>query len=67
MAKATRKDLTWFDINNYDFINDLTLVGLIKELEWRECLFNELANPDDSFDYENDIKFNRIFNGDAKY
>ena len=56
MAKATRKDLTWFDINNYDFINDLTLVGLIKELEWRECLFNELANPDDSFDYENDIK-----------
>lgn len=32
MAKATRKDLTWFDINNYDFINDLTLVGLIKEL-----------------------------------
>lgn len=65
MAKATRNDLTWFDINNYDFINNLTLVGLIKELEWRECLFNELANPHDSFDYENDIKFNRIFNGDA--
>ncbi|MEB5738605.1 DUF6387 family protein [Klebsiella aerogenes] len=65
MAKATRKDLTWFDINNYDFINSLTLGGLIKELEWRDYLFNELANPSVFFDDEYDIKFNRIFSGDA--
>ncbi|ENO8087153.1 hypothetical protein AB1G80_005922, partial [Escherichia coli] len=38
MVRAKKQDLAWFDISNYEFLNDLTLPDLIQELEWRDFL-----------------------------
>ncbi|MBA0171239.1 DUF6387 family protein [Pectobacterium versatile] len=64
MTKATRKELSWFDINNYEFVYELTLIDLIKELEWRDFLFRNLSSDYDIFDHEYEIKYERIFSGD---
>lgn len=64
MAKATKKDLSWFSLDNYLFLNELTLKSLIDELELRGFLFT-LIEDDEHIDfYEYEIKFKRIFNGD---
>ncbi|MFW8062876.1 DUF6387 family protein, partial [Klebsiella pneumoniae] len=52
MARATKKDLSWFDINNYNFINGLTLSQFIKELEWRDFLYRDVDDDPSSFDRE---------------
>ncbi|HDU8552040.1 TPA: hypothetical protein RG672_000181 [Morganella morganii] len=64
MAKATKKDLSWFSLENYNFVLDLTLDGFVDELELRGLLFSlvEDYNPNDYDEYE--IKIERIFNGD---
>lgn len=66
MSKAVIKDFSWFDINNYAFINDLTINEFIKELEWRHSLFycydDEKSLDEQSF--EDSIKYIRIFRGD---
>lgn len=64
MARATKKDLSWFDINNYNFINGLTLSQFIKELEWRDFLYRDVDDDPSSFDREDAIKYERIFSGD---
>ncbi|WP_272694890.1 DUF6387 family protein [Providencia sp. PROV144] len=64
MAKATKKDLSWFNLSNYSFLYGLTLKGLIEELEYRELLFRISDSNDDLDYYEYEIKFKRIFSGD---
>ncbi|HDF2363971.1 TPA: hypothetical protein PC505_000972 [Morganella morganii] len=64
MAKATKKDLSWFSLENYNFVLDLSLDGFVDELELRGLLFSlvEDCNPNDYDEYK--IKIERIFNGD---
>jgi hypothetical protein len=64
VVKATKKELSWFNMNNYAFLNSLTLLDFIKELEWRGFLFRYLGDEDGFFDHEYQIKYDRIFNGD---
>ncbi|MBC8948944.1 DUF6387 family protein [Xenorhabdus sp. TS4] len=64
MSKATKKDLSWFSLDNYAFLNDLTLEDLIEELELRAFLFILIEDYEDSEYYEYEIKFERIFSGD---
>lgn len=64
MARATKKDLSWFDLNNYGFINELTLSEFIKELEWRDFLYRNVNEDTLIFDEEYEIKYQRIFKGD---
>ncbi|CNI55928.1 DUF6387 family protein [Yersinia pekkanenii] len=64
MGKATKKELSWFNMKNYAFLHNLTLIDLIKELEWRDYLFRDLDDDSDIFENEYQIKYNRIFSGD---
>lgn len=64
MVKATKKDLSWFNLNNYAFLNNLTLEDLIEELELRRWLFESLEQSNSVFEYEVEMKRERIFNGD---
>lgn len=65
MAKALKKEFSWFSMKNYEFIDELTIPQLIQELEWRDLLFRYLR--EEGFDIENDevyIKYERVFKGD---
>ncbi|EIN1747143.1 hypothetical protein WDN15_000824 [Salmonella enterica] len=64
MSRATKKDLSWFDLNNYNFINKLTLSEFIQELEWREFLYRNVNEDSLIFDDEYEVKYQRIFSGD---
>lgn len=64
MIRAKKQDLSWFDLRNYDFLNNLTLPVLIEELEWRNILLNSIGDDIDIFDKEYEIKYERIFSGD---
>lgn len=64
MSRATKKDLSWFDLNNYNFINKLTLSEFIQELEWREFLYTNVNEDSLFFGDEYEIKYQRIFSGD---
>ncbi|MBW5825275.1 hypothetical protein H0I68_09400 [Yersinia kristensenii] len=64
MGKAIKKELSWFNMKNYAFLHNLTLMDLIKELEWRDFLFRHLDDDSDIFEHEYEIKYNRIFSGD---
>lgn len=64
MIRATKKDLSWFDLDNYDFINKLTLSEFIQELEWRDLLYQAFSDDSGIFAGENNIKYQRIFAGD---
>lgn len=64
MSRATKKDLSWFDLNNYNFINKLTLSEFIQELEWREFLYRNVNEDSLFFGDEYEIKYQRIFSGD---
>ncbi|XRP05744.1 DUF6387 family protein [Enterobacter cloacae] len=59
-----KKDLSWFNLSNYDFINNLTLSEFIVELEWRDFLYRNVNEDDLFFDEEYEIKYQRIFGGD---
>ncbi|ENW0763506.1 DUF6387 family protein [Salmonella enterica] len=64
MSRATKKDLSWFDLNNYNFINKLTLSEFIQELEWREFLYRNVNEDSLIFDDEYEVEYQRIFSGD---
>ncbi|ERM14392.1 hypothetical protein L585_08745 [Pantoea ananatis BRT175] len=64
MIRATKKDLAWFDIDSYEFINEITLLNFVEELEWRDFLYRNVSDDSLIFQEEYDIKYNRIFNGD---
>ncbi|EFA4612342.1 DUF6387 family protein [Escherichia albertii] len=64
MVRAKKQDLAWFDISNYEFLNDLTLPDLIQELEWRDFLLRHAKDDTAIFKEEYDIKYERIFSGD---
>lgn len=64
MIRAKKQDLAWFDISNYEFLNDLTLPSLIQELEWRDFLLRYADDDTAIFKEEYDIKYERIFSGD---
>ncbi|MEQ5286386.1 DUF6387 family protein [Providencia huaxiensis] len=64
MTKATKKDLSWFSLDNYAFLEDLTLENLIEELILRNFLFTLIEDYESSDYDEYEIKFERIFNGD---
>ncbi|ECY2635668.1 hypothetical protein F6847_26310 [Salmonella enterica] len=64
MSRATKEDLSWFDLNNYNFINKLTLSEFIQELEWREFLYRNVNEDSLIFDDEYEVKYQRIFSGD---
>lgn len=38
IEKAKYEDLAWFDIKNYDFINELSIGDYLREIEWRNQL-----------------------------
>jgi len=64
--KATVSELSWFNLNNYSFIESLTVYEFITEIEWRHTLFY-CADGDDVLKnggFEDTIKFERIFRGD---
>lgn len=64
MIRATKRDLAWFDLDSYDFINDLTLPEFVEELEWRDFLYRNVNEDSLIFQEEYDIKYKRIFSGD---
>lgn len=66
MEKATISDFAWFNIDNYDFINKITVEELIHELEWRHTLFycHDENKTLDELGFEDSIKYFRIFRGD---
>lgn len=64
MVRATKNDLSWFDLDNYNFINSLTLSKFIKELEWRDFLYRNTNEDSLIFGEEYEIKYQRIFSGD---
>lgn len=66
MSKATNDDLSWFNIDNYNFISNLTVKDFIRELDWRYTLFkcHDRETPLDEMYFEDKIKYVRIFRGD---
>lgn len=49
MIRATKKDLSWFELTNYEFINDLTFSEFIVELEWRDFLYRYIDEKSSFF------------------
>ena len=66
MERATMNDFAWFKIENYEFINKITVEEFIHELEWRHTLFYCLDEDKtlDELGFEDSIKYLRIFRGD---
>lgn len=66
MDKASVSDFTWFNLNNYSFINELSVYDFIQEVEWRHTLFFCSDGKDvlNDASFEDSIKYTRIFRGD---
>lgn len=68
MKKAKINDFSWFKIENYKFINTITVEEFIHELEWRHTLFycHDEDKSLDELGFEDSIKYFRIFRGDPR-
>lgn len=66
MEKATISDFAWFNIDNYEFINQLTVEEFIDEIAWRHSLFycHDENKTLDEIGFEDSIKYLRVFRGD---
>jgi len=66
MGNAVVSDFSWFDLNNYSFIENISVYDFIHEIEWRHTLFYCAEGKDVLNDegFEDSIKYIRVFRGD---
>jgi hypothetical protein len=66
LDNAKVSDFKWLRLENYSFINELSVNDFIKEIEWRNTLFYLAEGTDvlNEADFEETIHFIRIFSGD---
>tara|TARA_R110000751_G_scaffold307192_2_gene427676 strand:- start:3729 stop:4529 length:801 start_codon:yes stop_codon:yes gene_type:complete len=58
----SRKEIPWFDINNYDYIREIDDVALLEEVIMRTCMYDQAAKGSISESYDSFI-WSEILNG----
>ena len=48
----SKKDIPWFDINNYDYIKDIDDIALLEEVIMRTCIYEQAAKERVSESYD---------------